>query len=107
MPLSLMGIGFLKTQGQGVETYFMGSKACPLNPELFYDKNVEHVLYSCLNGTSLHLCLVVKKNRHLVQISTSIIRKALYCFKKNSSYLKAPSHTKDAFINGRKPAPFE
>jgi hypothetical protein len=78
----------------------MGSKACPLNPELFYDKNVEHVHYSCLNGTSLHLCLVVKKKKHLVHISTSIIRKALY-------YLKAPSHTKDAFINGRKPTPFE
>jgi hypothetical protein len=85
----------------------MGSKACPLNPELFYDKNVEHVLYSCLNGTSLHLCLVVKKNKHPVHISTSIIRKALYYLKNNSMHLKAPSHTKDAFINGRKPAPFE
>jgi hypothetical protein len=85
----------------------MGSKARPLNPKLFYDKNVEHVLYSCLNGTSLHLCLVVKKNKHLVQISTSIIRNAHYYLKKNSLYLKASSHTKDAFINGRKPAPFE
>jgi len=85
----------------------MGSKACPLDPELFYDKNVEHVLYSCLIGTSLHLCLVVKKNKHLVHTSTSIIHKALYYFKKNPLYLKAPSHTKNAFINGRKPAPFE
>jgi hypothetical protein len=85
----------------------MGSKARPLNPKLFYDKNVEHVLYSCLNGTSLHLCLVVKKNKHLVQISTSIIRNAHYYLKKISLYLKASSHTKDAFINGRKPAPFE
>jgi hypothetical protein len=85
----------------------MGSKASPLNPELFSDNNVEHVLYSCLNGTSLHFCLVVKKNRHFVHISTSITRKALYYLKKISLYLKAPSHTKDAFINGRKHAPFE
>jgi hypothetical protein len=80
---------------------------CPLNPELFHDKNVEHVLYSCLNGPSLHLCLVVKKNKHLVHISTSISRKALYYLKKSSLYMKAPSHTKDAFINGGKPALFE
>jgi hypothetical protein len=85
----------------------MCSKASPLNLELFYDKNVEHVLYSCLNGISLHLCLVVKKNKHLVYISTSIICKALYYFQKKSLYLKAPSHTKADFITARKPAPFE